>query len=400
MPRRAEPNSNRTLQFGTVSIVALSLALGCDWNTGPARQPTAPAPATGPQQPAQPRPSSANEFVEVTAGNQHSCARQKSGAVMCWGRNTYGQLGNGSRDDSTAMVAVTGLADAVELVAGGDFSCARRRSGAVVCWGNNQDGQLGDGRGAKVGAWSTRPTAVAGLSDAIAFGAGEAFACALRRGGKVVCWGAGASGQVGAGGERAFALPQPVTGVAKVVSLGVGGQHVCAVEQSGRVMCWGRNTEGQLGDGGIASRVNARAVQGLADAKSIIAGGRHTCALRRQGELACWGEGRQGQLGVAGEVERERTPIVTGVTGMKDIVAGGEHTCALFSASDMRCWGDNSDGQIDAGRRPKPTPAKVDGVRGVVDIAAGERHTCVVSGGKVYCWGLADRGALGPNPRS
>lgn len=80
------------------------------------------------------------------------------------------------------------------------------------------------------------------------------------------------------------------------------------------------------------------------------------------------------------------------------MVAGDQHTCALVSAGDVRCWGDNADAQIDASRRPQPVPHKLAGVRGVVDVAAGRRHTCVISGEKVYCWGLAERGALGQNP--
>ncbi|PRQ03403.1 Regulator of chromosome condensation (RCC1) repeat protein [Enhygromyxa salina] len=382
--------------------MALSLSLGCDWSSSPTQTPKTPAATPAAQPPTQSGPTtpSVDAFVEVAAGNQHSCARRQSGAVMCWGRNTYGQLGNGARDDSKQMVAVTGLRDAVEVEAGGDFSCARRKSGSVVCWGNNQDGQLGDGRGAKVGVWSTKPTGVTGLSDAIDVGVGEAFACALRRGGKVVCWGVGANGQVGTGGERAFPRPMPITGISTVTSLAVGGRHVCVAETSGRVMCWGRNSEGQLGDGDIASRFAARPVLGLSDAEWLVAGGRHTCARRRSGGLACWGDGREGQLGLGPGTERVRTAkLVGGVSGWTKLVAGDQHTCALFSDADLRCWGDNSEGQIDASRRPRPTPSKVAGVRGVVDVAAGTRHTCVVSGGKVYCWGLADRQALGPNPR-
>src|SRR5690606_14346320 len=150
------------------------------------------------------------------------------------------------------------------------FSCARRRSGSVVCWGNNQAGQLGDGRGGKVGVWSTRPTAVLGLSDAIDIGVGEYFACALRRSGGVVCWGESTNGQVGSNAVRAFAKPQPISELAQVTSLAVGASHVCATERSGQVKCWGRNTEGELGDGKNISRTNARAVLGIGDAKSLV----------------------------------------------------------------------------------------------------------------------------------
>lgn len=402
MGRRAAAAAS-SLVLGSMLGSMLGIGPGCDWNTPPTPPPTAPPTTPAPREPAKPRPRepapSVDAFVEVTAGDQHTCARRRSGTVACWGRNTYGQLGNGSREDSTAMVAVTGLSDAVELAAGTDFTCARRKSGAVACWGNDQDGQLGDGLGAKVGVWSTRPSAVAGLSDATAIAAGDYFACALRRAGNVVCWGEGADGQVGAGGARAFPRPQAIAGVSEVVSLGAGGRHVCVAEHSGRVLCWGRNTEGQLGDGGNASRYAARPVQGLADAQAVVGGGRHTCASRRGGGLSCWGDGAQGQLGLPGHVDRQRTPkALSGLSGVRRMVAGDQHTCALVSAGDVRCWGDNADAQIDASRRPQPVPHKLAGVRGVVDVAAGRRHTCVISGEKVYCWGLAERGALGQNP--
>lgn len=393
--------TRRAFQLAIFSLA--TLAFGCTWSTSPTRPPEPPAPhPTTPQQPPPTPPPAEPQgdvFVEVSAGNQHSCARRKSGSVMCWGRNTYGQLGNDGRDDSQAMVAVRGLSDAVEIDAGGDFSCARRRAGSVVCWGNNQAGQLGDGRGAKVGVWSTHPTAVAGLTDAIDVGVGEAFACALRRGGAVVCWGDASNGQLGMSGVRAVAKPQPITELASVTSLAVGGRHVCAAVRSGEVMCWGRNTEGQLGDGKNTSRSNARAVLGIRDAKSLIAGGRHTCALRAGETLSCWGDNRQGQLGLGRGTEPQRTPKeVNGLPAMRKFVAGDQHSCALLSESDLRCWGDNSEGQIDRTNGSKPTPSKVPGIRGAVDVATGHRHTCVLSRGEVYCWGLNDRSALGPNP--
>lgn len=33
------------------------------------------------------------KVVEMAAGEQHTCAMLSSGAVKCWGRNFYGNLG-------------------------------------------------------------------------------------------------------------------------------------------------------------------------------------------------------------------------------------------------------------------------------------------------------------------
>jgi alpha-tubulin suppressor-like RCC1 family protein len=40
---------------------------------------------------------------------------------------------------------VPGLTDAVEIQAGATHTCARRRNGEVLCWGSNSTGELGDG---------------------------------------------------------------------------------------------------------------------------------------------------------------------------------------------------------------------------------------------------------------
>jgi alpha-tubulin suppressor-like RCC1 family protein len=87
------------------------------------------------------------DAVEVAAGHFHTCARRAGGSVVCWGVNVNGQLGAGSAVGMMALspVAVAGLTDAVEIAAGYAGSCARRANGSYVCWGDNTYGQLGDG---------------------------------------------------------------------------------------------------------------------------------------------------------------------------------------------------------------------------------------------------------------
>jgi alpha-tubulin suppressor-like RCC1 family protein len=45
-------------------------------------------------------------FKSVTTGQVHACGLTTGGEVYCWGTNKYGQLGNGSKDDSARPVAV------------------------------------------------------------------------------------------------------------------------------------------------------------------------------------------------------------------------------------------------------------------------------------------------------
>lgn len=87
-----------------------------------------------------------DDAVEIASfGRAHSCARRRSGQVVCWGRNVEGQLGDGTTTNRFAPVSVVGLGDATAIATGYDFSCALRRGGRVLCWGENEQGGLGDG---------------------------------------------------------------------------------------------------------------------------------------------------------------------------------------------------------------------------------------------------------------
>ena len=82
----------------------------------------------------------------IAIGFDHSCALISDETLRCWGDNYYGQLGDGTTTvGSTTPVAVTGLSG-VQSIAVGDYHiCALLSDGTARCWGRNKYGQLGDG---------------------------------------------------------------------------------------------------------------------------------------------------------------------------------------------------------------------------------------------------------------
>ena len=82
----------------------------------------------------------------ISSGAAHTCALNDRSGVECWGANMYGQLGDGTTEDSPVPVQAVGLPEKVIHVSCGDtHTCARTESGTIYCWGDNRQGQLGIG---------------------------------------------------------------------------------------------------------------------------------------------------------------------------------------------------------------------------------------------------------------
>lgn len=190
--------------------------------------------------------------VAIAAGGAHTCALTDAGGVECWGQNTHGELGNAAPIGEMVMnsalpVEVAGSSSGVVALGAGErHTCAATAVGGVRCWGSNSEGQLGDGTMND----SSVPLDVTGLaSEARAVALGAYYSCALVADGGVRCWGSNYYGMLGADLTMSSLTPVDVIGLdwdAQVLS--AGRNHVCALLGSSGIRCWGEGAEGQLGN--------------------------------------------------------------------------------------------------------------------------------------------------------
>ena len=203
---------------------------------------------------------------EVSAGNHHTCARSREGAVYCWGLNHFAQLGDGSRASRLVPVLSHGIAGVAALDVAYDHSCVETESGSRLCWGLDVYGEAaGDGR-AGIGQ-TAEP--VASVRDAVQVVASLIHTCSLDAQGAVNCWGRNYYGTLGAL-SLGVGEPRSVVGLERrVTRLAAGGYHTCAKDEAGGVSCWGLNNNSQFGDGTLTSRDRAVSVPALTPLRAM-----------------------------------------------------------------------------------------------------------------------------------
>jgi alpha-tubulin suppressor-like RCC1 family protein len=256
--------------------------------------------------------AAALQIADVVAGEEHTCILTVNGLTLCWGLNADGQLGyghNNSIGDAqlpfTAGFVDTGVVPMAMLAAGYGHTCALAENASVMCWGLNSFGQLGYGHRDNIGdnelPLSAGYVQLPGGVPAMQIVAGLYHSCALSSNGSVACWGRNYHGQLGIGtgidiGNNELPSSGEFVKVdVPIIRLGTGAHayHTCGLIANGSAICWGYNIHGQLGYGHTNSIGNDEypASAGFMSAGLLVSfsdircGFYHTCGLYTNGSV-------------------------------------------------------------------------------------------------------------------
>ena len=296
------------------------------------------------------------DWKQVSAGFAHTCATTTSKQLFCWGADNQGEIGDGDDGGANQLEPVLVPGKWKRVSAGERFTCGLRTNGKLFCWGFNIDGQLGDGGGN--GGEEESPLPVAGnLKSWTEIDTGKDHACAQKKSGKLFCWGDNDQGQLGTGGPDDDALtPQAVSGgIRSWTRLSLGSNHSCALRKNGKLFCWGSDAAGAIGNGfGAETEFNmpVQVAGGLIRYKSVAAGAFLTCATTTDRQAYCWGFDEDGELGDGDDDELpEHAPvIVSGAATDWKALSGGERvTCGLKTSGRAFCWGRDASGEVGDG---------------------------------------------------
>jgi alpha-tubulin suppressor-like RCC1 family protein len=315
-----------------------------------------------------------------------SCAIATDGSLKCWGKNTNGQIGDGTTTDRLTPVSIGGITFAVQGDGGDQNNCIVEKTGQLKCW--------------PVSGVRT-PVSIAGATDAKYVSTSWNFTCYVTAGGNVKCLGSNSYGQLGNGTWSDSSTPVTVSGLTGVSTVSSkSGGHSCALKTDGAVYCWGLNDHGQLGNGNKDNKNTPQYVSLGGKAIDVTTSGSMSCAVLENKTTRCWG-------GFTNDSSNDfmNPQTITGITNANQITAGTAFSCSQHVDKSVKCWGTNIYGQLGNGTINSPnyqahtSQVSVTGITDSFQIETGRYHSCsLLNSCGIRCWGLNSSdttGALG-----
>jgi len=300
------------------------------------------------------------DWIELSAGTQHSLGIRANGTLWGWGRNVTGNVGDGTTSNRSSPVSVIGgFTDWISVSAGrgqgtSSHSLGLRANGTLWGWGSNGLGRIGDGTTSNR---SSPVSVIGGFTDWKSMSAGNNHSLAIRGNGILYAWGGNTYGQLGDGTTSNRSSPVSVVGgftdwtfISAGSNISIFNQSASAgIRSNGTLWAWGYNqVYGALGDGTLTDRSSpVSVVGGFADWVTVSMGSYHCTAVRANGTAWCWGYGGSGQLGNNG-ITNTSSPVsvVGGFTDWVFTSAGKDTSVGLRANGTLWGWGINNFGQI------------------------------------------------------
>lgn len=377
------------------------------------------------------------DVTAIYAGYYSAYAIKSDGSVWAWGKNTNGQLSDGTTTDQYTPVrvlnsdGVTPMTGVTEISSGVDgsnaFTYFLKSDGSVLSVGFNSDGELGIGNTTS----KTLPVQVlnkegsAPLSNVISVKAGEAYGLFLLSDGTILSVGYNNLGRLGDGTAGDKYLPVQVLGVggvgilSDVMTISNTNSSSYALKRDGTVFAWGSNVDGRLGDGTTDSKITpiqVRGVGGVGYLNSVIqisAGANSISVQKLGGTLNSWGKNNVGQLGDNTIISKnlpvnvvwlELANLTLSSVENLDITTSSGSSFILKPDGSVWAWGVNRGrlGLGDGTTSQQNIPVQVLGLNGVgflnnvKSLSGGNTATYALKNdGTVWSWGSNTAGQLG-----
>lgn len=319
--------------------------------------------------------------------NAQSYVRNTDNALIIWGSNASGELGDNTTVNRSSPVQLgLGFGNsqfkkvARAKVATLGYSLGIKTDGTLWSWGNNAGGKLGNSETTN----RSSPTQIGTLSNWSDVAAGPSHALAIKSDGSLWGWGLNTNGQAG------------VLSWAKVSS---GSSHTLALRSDGQLYGWGSNTVGQVGDSSTVGSRSSPVQLGTGFSWNNISAGINTsAAIRGDYLLFTWGLNTNGALGLSDTANRSSpTQVGTAFTALSWIqISARDYMAGLTSDNRLFTWGSNTGYQLGNGTTvPRSSPVQV-GTSSYTSVSTGGSFMSAIRiDGGLFIWGTNTSGQLG-----
>ena len=210
-------------------------------------------------------PLKGKNIVDVHNYGYRIIAKDSNGKLYSWGENYYGQLGNGTTANSSMPICISDIENSplrekniVNIYWDANTIIAKDSNGKLYSWGRNNFGQLGNGTTEN----SSMPICISDMENSPLNGKNivDVYAdytmIAKDSNGKLYSWGDNDSGKLGNGTTTNSSMPICISEVEgsplkekNIVKIYRGYDTIIAKDSDGKLYSWGSNGDGQLGDG-------------------------------------------------------------------------------------------------------------------------------------------------------
>ena len=331
----------------------------------------------------------------------------EDGKVYGWGYNGYGQLGTGDTTNKTipTEIKITGdlFTQWKQISVGSYHTVAIDYDGNIYTWGRNNYGQLGDGTtiNKSVPTLITLPNG----NKAKSVSCGLYHTVVIDSEGNIYTWGYNNYGQLGNGTTINKTVPTLITlpNGNKAKSVSCGYFHTAIIDTEENLFTCGQNNYGQLGDGTTTNKViptliilpNGNKIQ------KINCGGYNSMTIDTEGNLFVWGYNYYGTLGDGTTIDKITPTQITlpSQAKVKEVGCGYYNSIAVDSEGNIYTWGYNNYGQLGNGttiNKAVPTLITLPNGNKAQTVSCKYEHIAIIDSDRnIYTWGLNNYGQLG-----
>jgi alpha-tubulin suppressor-like RCC1 family protein len=255
--------------------------------------------------------SSETTWVSVSAGDSHSHAIKSDGTLWAWGRNSWGELGDGFTDEKHVPTKIGAATDWATVSAGAYHGVGLKTNGSLWAWGDNGWGQRGDDT---TDLKPTQgPTQIGSATGWLSARTEWAHSFAIKPDGTLWAWGYNLGSMFG-NGTSLSSNPTPTQiGSSSYLAAAPGYKHSLAIKSDGTLWGCGSNEFGQVGTGTVGQfSVEDTFAQVGSETTWLFAsaGKMHSLAIKSDGSLWAWGDNIYGELGDGSTLQKSRPVLV------------------------------------------------------------------------------------------